>query len=158
MIYSSLNKQETTLTYSFPSFEPVHGSLFSSNHCFLFCMHVSQETGKVVWCSCLFKNFLQFVVIHIVKGFSIVNEADVDVFLEFPGIYSRVIGLRIMCINCFLFIVLGKNSASVQVYRWTMTVQAMEFRASKRRLWKVNFFSIAFTEVTYITSRRHNSI
>ena len=39
-------------------------------------MHkVSQETGKMVWYSHLFKNILQFVVIHIVKGFSIVNEA-----------------------------------------------------------------------------------
>ena len=36
----------------------------------------------MVWHSHLFKNFLQFVVIHIVKGFSIVNEAEVDVFLE----------------------------------------------------------------------------
>ena len=32
----------------------------------------------------LFKNFPQFVVIHTVKGFSVVNEAEVDVFLEFP--------------------------------------------------------------------------
>ena len=32
----------------------------------------------------LFKKFLQFVVLHTVKGFSIVNEAEVDVFLEFP--------------------------------------------------------------------------
>ena len=31
-----------------------------------------------------FKNFLQFVVIHTVKGFSVVNEAEIDVFLEFP--------------------------------------------------------------------------
>jgi len=37
---------------------------------------------KVVWYSHLFKNFPQFVVIHIVNGFSVVNEADV--FLEFP--------------------------------------------------------------------------
>jgi len=37
----------------------------------------------VVWCSHLFKNFPQFVVIHTVKGFSIVNEAEVDVFLDF---------------------------------------------------------------------------
>ena len=44
----------------------------------------SQETGKVVWYSHLFKNFPQFVVIYIVKGFSIVNEAEVDVFLVFP--------------------------------------------------------------------------
>ena len=38
---------------------------------------------KVVWYLYLFKNFLQFVVIHTVKGFIIVNEAEVDVFLEF---------------------------------------------------------------------------
>ena len=44
-------------------------------------MQVSQEAGKVVWYSHLFKNFAQIVVIHTVKGFSIVNE--VDVFLEF---------------------------------------------------------------------------
>ena len=37
----------------------------------------------MVWHSCLFQNFPQFVVIHTVKGFSIVNEAEVDVFLEF---------------------------------------------------------------------------
>ena len=47
-------------------------------------MQVSQEAGKVVWYSHLFKNFPQLVVIHIVKGVSIVNEAEVDVFLEFP--------------------------------------------------------------------------
>ena len=44
-------------------------------------MQVSQEAGQVVWYS-LFKNFPQFVVIHTVKGFGIVNEAEVDVFLE----------------------------------------------------------------------------
>ena len=53
-----------------------------SNCCFLSYTQVSQETGKVVWYSHLFKNFPQFVVIHTVKGFSGVNEADV--FLEFP--------------------------------------------------------------------------
>ena len=47
-------------------------------------MQVSQEAGKVVWYSHLFKNFPQLVVIHTVKGVSIVNEAEVDVFLEFP--------------------------------------------------------------------------
>ena len=50
-----------------------------SNCCFLIYIQVSQETGKVVWYSHLFKNFPQFVVIHIVKGFIIVNEAE-DVF------------------------------------------------------------------------------
>ena len=38
----------------------------------------------MVWYSHLVKNFPQFLVIHTVKGFSIVNEAEVDVFLEFP--------------------------------------------------------------------------
>ena len=37
----------------------------------------------MVWYSCLFKNFPQFVVIHTVKDFGIVNKAEVDVFLEF---------------------------------------------------------------------------
>ena len=53
-----------------------------SNCCFLTCVQVSQEAGKVVWCSHLFKNFPQVVVIHTVKGFSIVSEAKLDVFLE----------------------------------------------------------------------------
>ena len=45
---------------------------------------VSQETGEVVWYSHLFKKFPQFVVIHTVKGFNVVDEAEVDVFLELP--------------------------------------------------------------------------
>ena len=53
----------------------------SSNCCFLTCIQVSQEAGQVVWYSHLFQNFPQFVVIHTVKGFSIVNEAEIDVFL-----------------------------------------------------------------------------
>ena len=55
-----------------------------SNYCFLTCIQVSQEVGKVVWYSHLLKNIPQFVVIHTVKGFSIVNEAEVDISLEFP--------------------------------------------------------------------------
>ena len=54
-----------------------------SNCCLLTCIQISQEAGKVVWYSHLLKNFLQFVVIHIIKGFDVVNKAVVDVFLEF---------------------------------------------------------------------------
>ena len=64
------------LMYSFPNLEPVHCS------CLVLTVAVSQEAGKVVWYSNLFKNFPQFVVIHTVKGFSVVNETEVDVFLE----------------------------------------------------------------------------
>ena len=53
----------------------------SSNCCFLTCIQVFQEAGQVVWYSHLFKNFPQFVVIHTVEDFSVVNEADV--FLDF---------------------------------------------------------------------------
>ena len=68
--------------YSSHNLEPVHCFMSSSNYCFLACIQVSQEAGKVVWYFHLFKNFPQFVVIHIVKGFGIVNEEDIDVFLE----------------------------------------------------------------------------
>ena len=54
-----------------------------STCCFSTSIQISQEAGKVVWYSRLLKNFQQFVLIHTVKGFSIVNEAEVDVFLEF---------------------------------------------------------------------------
>ena len=57
-------------------------SMSSSNCCFLTYIQVSQETGQMVWYSHLLKNFLQFIVIHTGKGFGIVNEAEIDVFLE----------------------------------------------------------------------------
>ena len=54
----------------------------SSNCCFLTCIQVSQEAGQVVWYSHLFQNFPRFIVIHTVKGFHVVNKAEIDVFLE----------------------------------------------------------------------------
>ena len=50
--------------------------------CFLTCIHISQEAGQVVWYSHLLNYFPQLVVIHIVKGFGVVNKAKVNVFLE----------------------------------------------------------------------------
>ena len=70
--------------YSFPNFESVHYSMSGSNCSFLTCIQISQEAGKVGWYFRLFKNFPQFVVIHTVKGFGIVNEAEVDIFSEIP--------------------------------------------------------------------------
>jgi len=68
--------------YSFPNLEPDCCSMSSSNFCFLTYIQISQEAGKVVWYSHLFQNFPQFAVIHTVKGFGIVNKAEIDVFLE----------------------------------------------------------------------------
>ena len=52
------------------------------NGCFLSCMQVFQEAGKVLWYSHLLKNFMQFIVIHTVKGYGVVNKAEVDDFLQ----------------------------------------------------------------------------
>ena len=91
MMYSvnKLNEQgdnNIALTYSFPYFKPVCCSMSSSNYCFLICIQISQEAGQVVWYSHLLKNFLQVVVMHAVK--SVVNEAEVDVFLEFSCFFK----------------------------------------------------------------------
>ena len=55
----------------------------SSNYCFLSCTQISQEAGKMVWYSHLFKNF-HSLLWSTVRDFSVVNEAEVNVFfLEF---------------------------------------------------------------------------
>ena len=64
-----------------PQFGTSPLSMSSSNCCFLICLQVSQETGKLVWYS---QPFNDFAVIQRVKGFSIVSKAEVNVFLEFP--------------------------------------------------------------------------
>ena len=57
--------------------------MYSSNCFFVICIQISQEADQVVWYSHLFQTFSQFIVIHTVKGFGIVNKAEIDVyFLE----------------------------------------------------------------------------
>ena len=69
--------------YNFLNFEQVHCSLSGFNSCFLTCIQVSQE--HVGFSGILISlRIVQFVVIHTVKGFRIVSEAEIDVFLEFP--------------------------------------------------------------------------
>ena len=72
--------------FSFPDLEPVCFPLSSSNRCFLTCIQISQEADQVVWHSHLFQNFPQFIVFHTVKGFCIVNKAEVDFFLELSSV------------------------------------------------------------------------
>ena len=75
--------------YPFSYLEPVCCSISSSNCCFLICIQVSQEAGQVVWYSHLFQNFPQFIVIYTVKGFGIVNKADIHVFLELSCFFNN---------------------------------------------------------------------
>ena len=57
----------------------------------------------MVWYSHLLKNFLQFIVIHTVKGFGIVNKAEVDVFLELSSFFDDPadVGNLISCSSAF---------------------------------------------------------
>ena len=82
--------------YSFPNLEPVCCSMSGSNCCFLTCIQISQEAGKVVWYFHLLKNFPQFIVIYTVKGFGVINKPGGGVFLEEAmATHSSVLAWRI---------------------------------------------------------------
>ena len=89
--------------YSFPNLEPVSYSISGSICCFLICIQISQEEGKLVWYSHLLKNFLLFSVIHTVKGFSIANEVEIDVFLEFACFSYNPADIGNLISGCFVF-------------------------------------------------------
>ena len=74
--------------YSSSNLEPVCCSMSSTNCCFLTCMQISQKGGQMVWYSHLFQNFPQFIVIHTVKAFGILNKAKISVFLEFSCFFD----------------------------------------------------------------------
>ena len=80
-----------TFSSCFPNLEQVCCSMSGSNCCFLTCIQVSHEAGKVVWYSHLLKNCPQYIVIYIVKGFTVINEAELDVFLEFSCFFYDAI-------------------------------------------------------------------
>ena len=90
----------------------------SSNCCFLTCIQISQEAGQVVWYSHFFQNFPQFVVIHTVKGFGIVNKAEVDVFLELSCFFSEPVDAGNWISGSSAF---SKSS----FYMWNFTVHVL---------------------------------
>ena len=51
-------------------------------------LHISQEAGQVAWYFYILKNFPQFIVIHTVKGFGIVNKAEIYIFLELSWVFD----------------------------------------------------------------------
>ena len=86
--------------YSFSYLEPVYCSMSSSNCCFLTCIQISQETGQVVWYSHLFQNFPQLIVIHTVKGFGIVNKAEIELSCLFDDpadVGNLISGSSVFC-------------------------------------------------------------
>ena len=98
--------------------------------CFLIHIQVSQETGKVIWHYHLLKNFPQFAVIQTVKGFSRVNETEVDVFLEFPCFHYDSTKLAIWSYFCLELI--------VAIYRIALWAAELAFP-----VWDFMFFHFA---------------
>ena len=92
--------------------------MFGSNCCFFTCIQVSQEAGKVVWYPHLLKNFPQFVVIHIVKGFGIINKAELDVFGEFLFFFYDPTDVGSLIFGSFAF-------SKFSLYIWKFLVQVL---------------------------------
>ena len=102
---------------SFPNLEPVCCSMSSSNCCFLTCIQISQESGQVVWYSHLFHNFPQFVVNHTVKGFGIVNKAEVDVFLELSCFFDDLVDVGNLISGSSAF-----SESNLNIWKFTVHV------------------------------------
>ena len=103
------------------------------NCCFLTCIQVSQKADEMVWYSHLFKNFPRFALIYTVKGFSIVSEAEVDVFLQFSCFFYDPAVLAIWSLVPLPFL----NPA------WTF--QNSQFRYYWSLAWKI--LSITFASM-----------
>ena len=130
--------------------EPVCCSMSSSNWWFLTCIQISQEAGQVVWYSHLFQNFPQFIVIHTVKGFGIVNKAEIDVSLELSCFFYDPTNVGNLISDSSAFskssLKIWKFSAHVllkpHLENFGITLLACEMSAIVGVVWA--FFGIAF--------------
>src|SRR5574341_1798565 len=98
----------------------------SSNCCFLTCIWVSQESGQVVWYAHLFQNFPQFIVIRTVKGFGIVNKAEVAVFLELSCFCDDPADVGDLISGSSAF-----SKSSLNIWKFTVHVRSEERRVGK---------------------------
>ena len=127
-----------SLDICFSYLEPVCCSMSSSNCCFLTCIQVSQEAGQVVWYSHLFQNFPQFIVIHTVKGFGIVNKAEVDVFLELSCFFDDPADVGKLVSGASLFSETSLNIGSSHfTYCWSLA----------QRLWGITLIACEMSAI-----------
>ena len=89
----------------------------SSNYCFLTCMQISQDAGQVVWYFHLFQNCPQFVVIHTVKGFGIVNKAEIYIFLELSCFFDDPADVGNLISGSFAF-----SKSSLNIWKFLVHV------------------------------------
>ena len=66
-------------------------------------MHISQEADQVVWYSHHFQKFPKFILIHTVKGFGLVNKADIDIFLELSCFFDDPVDVGNLISGCSAF-------------------------------------------------------
>ena len=103
--------------YSFTYLEPICCSMSSSNCCFLTSIQISQEAGQVFWYSHLFQSFPQFIVIHTVKGFGLVNKAEIDVFLELSCFFNDPLDIGSLIFGSSAF-----SKTSLNIWKFTVHV------------------------------------
>ena len=81
------------------------------------CIQDSQEAGQVVWYPYLFQNFPQFIVIDTVKGFGIVNKAEIDVFLELSCFLGDLADVCTLISGSCAF-----SKASLDIWKFTVHI------------------------------------
>ena len=131
----------------------------SSNCCSLTCIQVSKESGQVVWYSHPFQNFQQFIVIHTVKSFGIVNKTETDgfwnsCFFNDPtnagNLISGSSAFSKTSLNIWKFTVLAKaclgefRALLYQHVRWVQLCSSLSilwYCLSLGLEWKLTFFS-----------------
>ena len=143
--------------YSFPCLEPVCCSVSSSNCCFLTCIWISQEAGQVVWYSHLFQNFPQFIVIHKVKGFGIVNKAEIYVFLELSCFFSDPVDIGSLISGSSAF-----SKTSLNIWKFTVHIllkPGLENFEPQKHYTKWNKSDtkeqISYAPLLWVTQNRH---
>ena len=144
--------------YSFDLLLFLFGTMSSSNCCFLTCIQISQEAGQVVWYSHLFQNFPQFLVIHTVNGFGIVNKAEIDVFLALSCLFTDPTMLAIWSLVPLLFLNPAWTSeSSWSTYCWNLAWRLLSITllacATQQHTCFVRAHG-AFTKIDYILSHK----
>ena len=88
-----------------------------SNCCFLTCLQIYQEAGKMIWYSHLLKNFPQFVVIYTVKGFGVINNVEIDVFLELSCFFDDLMNAGSLISGSSAF-----SKSSLNLWKFTVNI------------------------------------